>query len=288
MMAAGMLVGVVVAVQRARRVAIEPAVTLDLCFYAVVFGMLGARLLYVLTHAAQYARLCLEHGAQRGRWQRLVDCTAPLQFWQGGLVFLGGAVLAAGATMIQARRKQLEVGLVADVLAPSVSIAHVFGRMGCLMAGCCYGKPWPGGLHFPPGSVAYTELLASGVLLAGAATTPGLHPTQIYEAAGELLIFVFLLQLWRRRHAPGSIALAYGLTYGALRFAMEVLRGDKTRGFLLHLRIPALAHLLGLPASEDLLLSSAQATALLLMAACAIMYIRLRHRPSREQAAGGP
>jgi len=277
----GLLVGIAVALRRGRQVGIEPGVTLDLCFYAVVFGMLGARLLYVLTHATQYANLCLGHGAPRGPWRRLSDCTAPLQIWQGGLVFLGGAILAAGTTMIQARRQQLGFGRVADVLAPSVSIAHVFGRMGCLTAGCCYGKPWPGGLRFPPGSVAYTELQAQGRLLAGAACTPGLYPTQIYEAAGELLIFAFLLGLWRRRHLPGSIALAYGFAYGALRFIVELWRGDEARGFLVRLPVPALAHLLGLPAGEPLFLSSAQATALVLMAACAGTLIHLRRQGPR-------
>lgn len=278
LIAIGVLVGVVLAVRRGRARGVEAATTLDLCFYAVVFGMLGARLLYVLMHAPLYARLCMGSGAHRavGKW--LYDCTAPLHVWQGGLVFLGGAILAAGTTLVYARRKHLALGLAADLLAPSVSIAHVFGRLGCFMVGCCYGKPWSGGVHFPPSSVAYGELMGAGQVLAGAAATQGLYPTQLYEAAGELLIFLVLLWLGRRRAAPGTVALAYGFAYGALRFLVEILRGDEGRGFLVEARLPALARLLALPAGEPLFLSSAQGTALLLMAATATAYALLRRR----------
>lgn len=278
LIALGVLIGVVLAVKRGRAVGIETGTTLDLTFYAVVVGMLGSRALYVLMHAPLYARLCVGTGAPRTTRQWLSDCTAPLHIWQGGLVFLGGAVLAAGTTLLYARRKKLALGLVADVLAPSVSAAHVFGRLGCFMVGCCYGKPWPGGVHFPPDSVAYTELLGKGHVLVGAGTTYALHPTQIYEAAGELVIFVALSWLWRRRHTPGSVALAYAFGYGLLRFVVELFRGDAVRAFLFEARIPGLARLLGLPPTEPLLLSSAQLTSLLLMAAAAAGLVVLHRR----------
>lgn len=276
LIALGVLVGVILAVRRGRTVGIETGHTLDLTFYAVIVGMLGSRMLYVLMHARSYTRLCIGTGAPRSTRQWLWDCTAPLHIWQGGLVFLGGAVLAALATLLYARRKKLDLGLVADVLAPSVSIAHVFGRLGCFMVGCCYGKPWPDGVHFPPGSVAYTELLGKGRVLVGAGTTYALHATQLYEAAGELAIFVALLCLWRRRHRHGTVALAYAFSYGLLRFLVELFRGDAVRAFLFEARIPSLARLLGLPETEPLLLSSAQATSLLLMIAAAAVFARLR------------
>ncbi len=278
LIALGLVAGVALAVRRARPAGIDTATVLDFCFYAIVAGMVGSRLLYVLVHLRPYVRLCLHGGGQRGIRQWLYDCSAPFQFWQGGLVFLGGALLAAGTTLLYARRKGLAPGLVADVLAPSVSLAHVFGRLGCFMVGCCYGKPTPGGVHFPPDSVAYTELLARGELLTGSAATQGLHPTQLYEAAGELLIFLGLLRLARRPHAQGSIALAYGFAYGMVRLAIEVLRGDEARGFLFQVRLPALARLLAVGTGEPLFLSSAQASAIALMAVTAIGYAVLRRR----------
>jgi phosphatidylglycerol:prolipoprotein diacylglycerol transferase len=273
----GLVLGIALAVRRGRQVGIETGATLDLTFYALVFGTLGARLLYVLMHARQYARLCAGMGTPRSFGQRLSDCTAALHIWQGGLVFLGGAVLSAGVTLLIARRRRLALGLVADVLAPSVSVGHLFGRLGCFMVGCCYGKPWSGGVHFPPDSVAFSELVAKGALLRAAPSTYGLHPTQIYEAAGELVIFAVLLWIWRRHKVPGVVALAYAFGYGLLRFAVEIFRGDEARGFLFQARIPGLARALGLPASDPLILSSAQATALLLMALAAVGY-RVLHR----------
>jgi len=278
LIAVGLVVGVALAVRRGRSVGIETGATLDLTFYAIAFGMLGARLLYVLMHAREYARVCVGNGDRRSVGQWLWDCSAPLQIWQGGLVFLGGALLAAGTTLLFARRKRLDLGLVADVLAPSVSIAHVFGRLGCFMVGCCYGKAWPGGVHFPPDSVAYTELLGKHTVIVGDAATYGMHPTQLYEAAGELCVFVALLWLWRRRHAPGTIALAYAFGYGLIRFTVEIFRGDAVRGFLFQVRIPSLARVLALPVNDTLFFSSAQATGLVLMLAGGAGYLLLRRR----------
>jgi phosphatidylglycerol:prolipoprotein diacylglycerol transferase len=274
----GLVLGIALAVRRGREVGIETGNTLDLTFWAVAFGMLGARLLYVLVNLGQYARLCAGTGLPRSLGQRLWDCTAALHLWQGGLVFLGGAVLSGGATLFVARRKGLGLGLVADVLAPSVSLAHLFGRIGCFLAGCCYGKPWPRGVHFPPDSVAFSELVGQGTLLGDASATYGLHPTQLYEAAGEVFIFVVLLWIWRRRKMPGVVGLAYAFGYGLLRFLVEMFRGDEARGFLFHARIPGLARALALPATEPLFLSTAQAIALLLIAFAAVGYWALGRR----------
>jgi len=278
LIAIGLLVGVAISLRRGRSVGIETAATLDLTFYSVVVGLVGARLLYVLMHAGEYARLCGGFGLPRSLGQKVYDCTAPLRFWQGGLVFLGGALLAAVVMLLYARRRGLKIGDVADVLAPSVSIAHVFGRIGCFLVGCCYGKPWTGGVHFPPDSVAYSELLAERAILVGAPSTYGLHPTQIYESVGELFIFIGLVWLWRRRRFPGAVALGYAFTYGVLRFFIEIFRGDDVRGFLFQARLPGLARLLGLPPAEPIFLSTAQATSIALIAVAAIGYALLRRR----------
>jgi prolipoprotein diacylglyceryltransferase len=171
-------------------------------------------------------------------------------------------------------------------LAPSVSLAHVFGRLGCLMAGCCYGKPWQLGVHFPPDSVAYSELLSRHVIYAGAECTPGLHPTQIYEAAGEVLIFVVLTWLWRRRKFPGAVALVYAAAYGVLRFMLEIVRDDMVRGFVFQLRLPTIARLLGLPPEDPLFLSSAQAMSLGMVLAATVAYTILRRRVANQHQAG--
>lgn len=280
LIAIGLVVGVAISLPRGRSVGLETGATLDLTFYSVAVGLLGARLLYVLMHASEYVRLCGGMGLPRSLDQKVYDCTAPLRFWQGGLVFLGGAVLSAAVMLLYARRRGLNLGDVADVLAPSVSIAHVFGRIGCFMVGCCYGKPWASGVHFPPDSVAYLEFLGHRAIQVGAPSTPGVHPTQLYESAGELLIFIGLLGLWRRRKFPDAVALGYAFAYGVLRFCIEIFRGDDVRGFLFQARLPGLARVLGLPASNPILLSTAQATSLALIAVAAIAYAILHRRCS--------
>ena len=284
--ALGMVLGVALAVRRGRQVGIATATSLDLTFYAIVVGLLGARLLYVLMHASDYARLCAGTGAARSWGRALYDCSAALHIWQGGLAFLGGGVLAAAVVLLFARRKGLRLGDVADVLSPSVSLAHVFGRFGCFLVGCCYGKPWTAGVAFPPDSVAYSELLARNAFAPGARCTPGLHPTQLYEAGGELLILLGLLLLWRRRRFPGMVALAYAFTYGILRFLIEVFRDDQVRGFLFELHLPSLAAALGLPPQSPLFLSTAQATSLALIAGATILYLRLAGRPKETSRPG--
>jgi len=278
LIAIGLVVGVAFSLRRGRSVGIDAGDTLDLTFYALVVGLVGARLAYVLMHAGDYARLCVDASHPRSLGQKLSDCAAPLRFWQGGLVFLGGAVLAAIVVLFYARRRKLPLGDVADVLAPAVSIAHVFGRIGCFLVGCCYGKPWLGGVHFPAGSVAYSELVSQRALPSEVSCTYGLHPTQLYESAGELLIFAGLVWLWRRRRFPGAVALAYASGYGVLRFFIEIFRGDDVRGFLFEARLPGLARLLGLSPSEPIFLSTAQATSMALVVAAIIAYSVLRRR----------
>ena len=281
--AIGIILGVALAVRRGRQIGMATGDTLDLTFYAIVVGLIGSRALYVAMHVGEYVRLCRGTGAPRSSSHALSDCLAALKFWQGGLAFLGGAVLAAAVVLLYAHRKGLRLGDVADVLAPSVSLAHVFGRLGCFMVGCCYGKAWGPGAHFPPDSVAYSELLARGTIHAGAACTPGVHPTQLYESAGELLIFLGLLLIWRRRRFPAAVALSYAMAYGVLRFLVEIFRDDQVRGFVFPARLPALANTLGLPAEDPLFLSTAQAMSLLLIAAAATGYVLLSRRQQAER-----
>jgi phosphatidylglycerol:prolipoprotein diacylglycerol transferase len=213
--AVGFTLGVVVAARQARRVGLDGAAFVDLLFWILVWGIAGSRLAFVLLNAGHYWRLCASG----------TDCLAPVKIWQGGLVFHGGALAATGAVLLFCRRRRWRFGQVADVLAPALALGHAAGRIGCFLAGCCYGKPWAAGVSFPPGSVASDEL-APGRL------TPPLHPVQLYEALGDLAIFVALVVLRRRRHSEGAIALVYALLYGLLRAGVELFRGDAGRGFV--------------------------------------------------------
>jgi phosphatidylglycerol:prolipoprotein diacylglycerol transferase len=108
--------------------------------------------------------------------------------------------------------------------------------------------------------------------------TPALAPTQLYEAAGEALLFTLLMLLRRRRRFPGSLALVYAMGYALLRATVEVLRGDTSRGFLFEISLPRLAGWLDLPVHQPLALSTAQALSLALGTGAAVAYRILRRR----------
>ncbi len=275
------IAGVLLVFRQGRRMGFATAAVLDLAFWALVAGIVGSRILYVIVHVSDYARLCAGAGAPRPALRVLADCTAALYIWQGGLVFYGGALAAAGVVLLFAHRQAWPLGDVADLLAFPLPLGHALGRVGCFLAGCCYGKVSPLGVRFPPASVAYQNLASAGLLAPGAPFTPSLAPTQLYEAAGEGLLFVLLMVLRRRRRFPGSLALVYVMGYALLRAAVEVLRGDTSRGFLFEISLPRVAAWLDLPAQQPLALSTAQALSLTLGTAAAIAYRILRRRASR-------
>ena len=152
LIAVGAIAGVLLALRQGRRMGFDTAAVLDLTFWALVAGIVGSRVLYVLVHVSDYGRLCAGVGLPRPALRVLGDCAAPLYIWQGGLVFYGGALAAAAVVLLFARRRSWSLGNVADLLAPSLALGHALGRVGCFLAGCCYGKVSPFGVHFPPAS----------------------------------------------------------------------------------------------------------------------------------------
>jgi len=179
---------------------IDEVFLLDLTAVLVLSGLIGARLLYVLLNMTYY----VEHP-----WDSV-------KIWEGGLVFYGGFLLASAAGIWYVRWKGFSVGKVADILAPALALGQAVGRWACFFAGCCYGRPTtlPWGIRFSdPASLA-----PLGV---------DLHPTQLYESFGDLLIgLVLWLQLIRKKDSDGEIFWLYILLYAALRFGVEFARGD--------------------------------------------------------------
>jgi phosphatidylglycerol:prolipoprotein diacylglycerol transferase len=123
---------------------------------------------------------------------------------------LVGAVLA---TIIYVQIKGMSLWKLADALAPSVALGYFFGRFGCLMNGCCYGRPTdlPWAIHFP------SDHETKGV---------GVHPTQIYDSILNLALYAGLAWLYRRKKFDGQILSIYLMTYAVLRSFVEFFRGD--------------------------------------------------------------
>lgn len=185
----------------------------DLLLYCMISGIVGARLFYVVQF-----------------WDKFKDNLAEIiMVHHGGLVFYGGFLLAIAAIYVFCRRNKLDFVRVLDVCAPSVALTHFFGRIGCFMNGCCFGRRTDSafGVVFPEGSDPFS-------FYGGQAR---IHPTQLYEAAGNIAIF-FILRRLIGRMKRGQTAALYLVLYGSLRIAVECFRGDH-KDFLFGMLTPA-------------------------------------------------
>ena len=176
----------------------------DLFFYTVLSAIVGSRILFVLINFDLYRENPLQI----------------LKIWEGGLVFYGGLVLAIGVSIGYMRWYRLPIWKLFDLISPLIALGLFFGRIGCFFAGCCYGKetslPW-GVIFTNPNSLARLNV--------------PLHPTQLYDAANGLAIFLFLIWKEKRKAFDGQIFFFFLLLYSTTRFFIELLRGDP-RGFL--------------------------------------------------------
>lgn len=184
----------------------------DLSFFALLGGLLGGKLLFIITFRDSFGG---------GGWDSVLGALKSLQY---GFVFYGGLAGGAAALWFWARRNRIAFAAAADFTAPALALAHGFGRLGCLMAGCCHGAP----SHGAPGIVFSDPLCLVEPSLLGVP----LHPVQLYEALGNFFIFGALHFAWRGRSAPraGTVTAFYVLLYSALRFSLEFLRGDQRGG----------------------------------------------------------
>jgi phosphatidylglycerol:prolipoprotein diacylglycerol transferase len=202
----GFATGVFLAVHRARKtnVSISFERVADLFFYSVLSAILGSRILFVVINFNVYRK----------------DPLQALKIWEGGLVFYGGFILAVGVSIVYMRWNKLPIWKLADLSSPSIALGLFFGRIGCFLAGCCYGKetslPWSV-VFKDPNSLARLNV--------------PLHPTQLYEAAGGLVIFFFLIWWEKRKAFDGQIFWLFSLLYSVARFLIEMVRGDP-RGFI--------------------------------------------------------
>ena len=206
LIAAGFLVALTLAAREAKRKDIPNESIIDVGFYALLSGVIGARLFFILTNLGNF----LEHPLDM------------VKIWEGGLVFYGGVIFALPTAIWVAKKRGLPLWQTADIWAPPIAIGHAIGRLGCFCAGCCYGRPAEG----LPWSVTFTNPNSLAVL-----GTP-LHPTQLYESALELMNFLILMTLRRHQSFNGQLFLVYILNYSIIRSVVELFRGDEVRGFL--------------------------------------------------------
>jgi phosphatidylglycerol:prolipoprotein diacylglycerol transferase len=196
-----------------------------LALVTFVAGLVGSKVLFVLANLDLYRGL---HGFE------VAGCTFPpvREYLMSGMVWYGGVLAAVPAALVYALVRRMRFLPLFDAAAPALSLGHLWGRIGCFMAGCCYGSPsdLPWAVSFPPRSVAFLEMLEDGRLPPGSHETVPLHPTQLYEAGSELAILAALLVMARARRFPGQVAGLYLVLYAVARFLLEITRGDTYRG----------------------------------------------------------
>ena len=205
----GLGLGLLTARARANAAGLPGERVLDLGLWVVLWGLLGSKVLLVLTEPGYL-----------GSWRSAMGLI------RAGGVFYGGLLGALVAAVVLVRRWRLSPLPLMDALAPSVALGHFFGRLGCFAAGCCYGSACQ---HCV--SVTYSNPQAAEI--SGTPLGLPVHPTQLYEAAFNLVNYLLLAWLFRRRLRPGSVLAVYLVTYGVARFALEFFRGDPDRGFVL-------------------------------------------------------
>lgn len=190
------LAGMWTAARRAPQAGISAEAITDLIVpWLLLGGILGARAMFVTT----YWR---EEFAEK-------PITEIFMIQRGGLVFYGGLIGASLAVVIFARIKKLPLWKLADILAPSIALGSVFGRIGCLLNGCCYGRacelPWaiPHPVNQSP-----------------------IHPTQIYDSLLNLALYIGLVWFFRRRKFDGQVFAVFLMCYAITRSTVELFRGD--------------------------------------------------------------
>jgi phosphatidylglycerol:prolipoprotein diacylglycerol transferase len=191
---------------------------------------------------------------------------------RAGGVFYGGLLAALGVVLVLVRRYKLPLWSTTDLFAPGIALGHIIGRLGCLLAGCCFGKPTSvrGASPFPtrrPRSMSGTPL---GVPL---------HPTQLYDAGAELIILIVLLVTERRGPAvfPGRTFWLYMLLYAISRYIVEIYRGDD-RGIIFGVSTSQFVSLLVAPIAIFMLLRLRRRE--VPVAALTAVRCRVRRRPA--------
>ncbi len=183
--------------KEASRRGIPPELILDLLFWVVLSGLAGARAFYIFLNLDYYIHEPLEI----------------FMLHHGGLAFQGGLIAGFVAGIVFLKRKSLPLLSTLDFLAPYIALGHAIGRVGCFLNGCCFGNPVSWGIYFPSHHAH-------------------LHPTQLYESMGLLIIFLFLKRRECHSKYPGEIFILYLVFSSLLRFVNEFFRADHAEIFL--------------------------------------------------------
>lgn len=230
---------------------IERSIMYDLGFYSLVLALLGSRLFHVLFdgYLTDYINLCFSPekvvwpfdsarcAAEGGSYDLVAgtchpasrDCFAWADVFRGGLTYYGGLFFAAPFALFYMKKRGVPALRGVDTIAFALPLGVAFGRLGCFLAGCCFGAPYDGalGVSFPPYSPASEAQYLEGLLPGWEYPSLPVHPTQAYELLGCLAIFAYLmLYRLKRVRFDGQVSIESVGLYAILRFFLEFLRAD--------------------------------------------------------------
>ena len=203
MIGIGFILALFLGEYRAKKKGMKEEAIIDLAIIAAVGGFLGAKILYIIVSFKEFLQ-------------------NPLAvIGSEGFVVYGGIISGVLCCMLYCKVKKLKFLDYFDIVMPEVALAQAFGRIGCFLAGCCYGRETTSrfGVVFPEGGLA-----PAGVKLI---------PTQLISSAGDFLIMIVLLLYYRKNKkdgTPGNVGFLYMLLYGVGRFLVEFLRNDNRGG----------------------------------------------------------
>ena len=211
--AVGFLFGLWVMLRLAEKSGTKKELAYDVWFGAFVGGWAGARVWYVVQYwGEQFAE---------NPW-------SVFAITSGGLVWFGGVIGAFIAVAVVARMRGAALLRVLDLAAPPAALGLAFGRIGCFLNGCCYGRitdvAWA--VRFPQGSPAFHHHVELGAIGAGDAWSAAMHPTQLYASLWALALFGVLTWYTFRRRATGQVFALLLLLYSPMRIFFEWLRDD--------------------------------------------------------------
>lgn len=218
----------------------------DFGFWALLGGIIGARIVFILVDWRQFFI--------EDPWTEIgstgIKIPAIFAMWEGGLVYWGSMIGGFVAFLMYTKSRKLARWQFADFCALGVPIGQILGRLGCVAAGCCWGKhayhfdaagtpvaDLPITMQFPVNSLPYNGMMRGASFEEAEAMrtfgeTLPLFPSQLMESLGAGVILAILIFMYSRKRFHGQLLLSYAALYSVLRFFLESYRGDAARGFV--------------------------------------------------------
>ncbi len=216
MLTLAMLAAMNLAAWRARKEKLNGDQVFDLAIWVLIGGLFGARLFFVIEY-----------------WKSFESVYDIFKIWNGGIVLYGSIIGGMIGLLLYRTLRPFPLRPMLDAISPAVALGIAFGRIGCFLNGCCYGDicnlPWA--VTFPAKTSPWINHLDHNLILATAARSLPVHPTQIYSAIDGILILILLTAYYPLRKRDGEVTAIFIMAYPITRFLIEQLRNDEV-GFV--------------------------------------------------------